>query len=162
MRTIVEGIVHAQRLSVLGHFFHECAYVDISVELRMLHQLFPLQALLMGSFGKDGTSSLDDHGAEVLSKYEGGIVTTWQHHSIEELLQGENVALDELGGSSDDLGGNWRDSGGVTVDVEAELVDELDRCVEGHHLGYTGNLASHGVVLSRDQLTSATIVDGPA
>lgn len=71
----------------------------------MLHQLVPLETVLMVSLVEDRSSSLDDQLSKVLGENEGGIVTTGQHHSIEELLQRQHVPFDELGRRTDDLGG---------------------------------------------------------
>jgi hypothetical protein len=94
----------------------------------------------------------------MFSESVGCIVARGQHHSIHELLHGENIALLEFSGGADDLRLRFCDLDGHLAWLHAISRTELKHRHEGHHLGDAGHLSLVGRFPGHFNILSHTIV----
>lgn len=162
MRAIVEGVKHAEVARIPVHFLEEHLDRIVILEVTKHHGPVPSSFSVRILFVVVDSALLQDLIAEEFGECVSRIVTARQHHTVEELLEAENVALDELGRRADDLARELRNCHVGAIVVEAELVNEQDGRVECHHLGYTGNFATLRFLLACEQTTSTAVIYGPA
>ena len=161
MRAIIEGVEHTEVARIPVHFPEEHLDGIVVLEVAVHHGPVPSCFSIRKLFVVVDSALLQNLITEELGERVSRIVTARQHHTVEELLEAENVALDELGRRTDDLARKLRNCHEGAIVVEAELVNEQDGRVECHHLSYAGDFATLRFLLACEQTTSTAVVNGP-